>query len=424
VERRRESVRKLIACGVVLTAALALIVPGAFGGAEQVPGVTARSITIGGTFPLTGGAAAYAPIPVGMKAYFAYVNATRTGPDKKRGVFGRQIIWKYYNDEFNPALTTNFTRRLVEQDRVFATVGQLGTEMNLAVRGYLNQRRVPHTLVSTGASYWGSQGKEYPWTIGWQPDYISEGRLYGLHIKANHAGKKIGILYQQDDYGKDYLYGVRYALGRQYVQNNVVATEDYPVGATSLTSQMLRIRNSGAQVVVLLSLTTPTVIALRTANAIGLRPDQYYMNSVSAIAPVMTPLQANPGNNYLNGLFTVAYFKDPADPRWANNAAMKLYKDIIAKYAGGTNANDPQVMYGVAKAETFVQALYRIGKNPTRAKLMNALTNMNSTNRFLLPGIRQKTGKRDRFIISQMQLQRWNNGQWAEVGGIVEGRPR
>ena len=416
--------RKLIACGVVLTAALALIVPGAFGGAEQQPGLTARSITIGGTFPLTGIAAAYAPIPVGMKAYFAYVNATRTGPDKKRGVFGRQIIWKYYNDEFNPALTTNFTRRLVEEDRVFATVGQLGTEHNLAVRPYLNQQRVPQTLVSTGASFWGTQYKEYPWTIGWQPDYIAEGRRYGLHIKANHAGKKIGILYQQDDYGKDYLYGVRYALGRQYVQNNVVATEDYPVGATSLTSQMLRIRNSGAQVVVHLSLTTPTVIALRTANAIGLRPDQYYMNSVSAIAPVMTPLQANPGNNYLNGIFTVAYFKDPADSRWANDPAMKLYKDIITKYAGGTNVNDPQVMYGVAKAETFVQALYKIGKSPTRAKLMNALTNMNSTNRFLLPGIKQKTGKRDRFIISQMQLQRWNNGQWAEVGGIVEGRPR
>jgi branched-chain amino acid transport system substrate-binding protein len=420
VERRRESVRKLIACGVVLTAALALIVPGAFGGAEQVPGVTDRAITVGGTFPLTGFAATYAPIPAGMKAYFAYVNATRTGPDKKRGVFGRQIVWKVYNDEFNPALTTNFTRRLVEQDRVFATVGQLGTEPNLAVRGYLNQRRVPHTLVSTGASYWGSQGKEFPWTIGWQPDYISEGRLYGLHIKANHAGKKVGILYQQDDYGKDYLYGVRYALGR----NADVAVEDYPVGATSLTSQMLRLRNSGAKVLVLLSLTTPTVIALRTANAIGFRPDQIYMNSVSAIAPVLTPLQANPGNNYINGMFTVAYFKDPADPRWNDDAAMKLYRDIIAKYAGGLNANDPQVMYGVAKAETFVQALYRVGKNLTRQRLMNALTTQNTTNRFLLPGIRQKTGKRDRFIISQMQLQRWNNGSWAEVGGVVEGRPR
>ena len=419
--------RKLIACGVVITAALALTVPGALGGsgaAEQAPGVTARSVTIGGTFPLSGPAAAYAPIPLGMRAYFSYVNATRTGPDKKRGVFGRQLIWKYYNDQFNPAQTDIFTRRLVEQDRVFATVGQLGTESNLAVRGYLNQRRVPQTLVSTGASYWGSQGKEYPWTIGWQPDYIAEGRLYGLHIKANHAGKKVGILYQQDDYGKDYLYGVRnIGLGPTYSRNNISAIEDYPVGATSLTSQMLRLRNSGAQVLVLLSLTTPTVIALRTANALGFKPDAIYMNSVSAIKPVMDPLQANPGNNYLNGLLTIAYIKDPQDARWRNDAAMRLYRDIIAKYGGGANADDPQVMYGVAKAETFVQALYKVGKTLTRPRLMNALTNMDSTNRFLLPGIRQKTGKKDRFIISQMQLQRWNNGQWAEVGGVVDGRP-
>jgi branched-chain amino acid transport system substrate-binding protein len=426
VERRRRSVRKLIAFGVVIVAALALTVPGAVGGPEQVPGVTARSITVGGTFPLTGPAAAYARIPLGMKAYFAYVNATRTGPDKQRGVYGRQIIWKFYNDEFSPALAEQFTRRLVEQDKVFATVGQLRTENILQTRSYMNQRKVPQTLVSTGASYWGTQGKEFPWTIGWQPDYIAEGRLYGLDIKQRHPGKKIGILYQQDGYGTDYLYGVKYALGPAYVRNNVVAIEDYPVGATSLTSQMLRIRNSGAQVLVLLSLTTPTVVALRTASAIGLKPDGIYMNSVSAIKPVMDPLRVNPGDAYLNGLMTVAYFKDPQDARWRNDAAMKLYRDIIAKY-GGVDANDPQVMYGVAKAETFVQALYSAGKQLTRAKLMNALTHMDSTNKFLLPGIRQKTSTRprvDRFIISQMQKQRWNNGQWAEVGGIVEGRPR
>jgi branched-chain amino acid transport system substrate-binding protein len=420
-------VRKLIALGVVMVAALALTVPGAVGGPEQVPGVTAKSITIGGTFPTSGSVgAAYGAIPLGMKAYFAYTNKRR-GPDKKRGVFGRQIIWKYYNDEFNPAKTADFTRRLVEQDHVFATVGQLGTEPVLAARGYLNQRKVPQTLVSTGASYWGKQGKEFPWTIGWQPDYVAEGRLYAQRIKQDHPGKKIAILYQQDDYGKDYLYGVRYGLGPAYVQNNVVATEDYPTGATSLTSQMLRIRQSGAQVLVLLTLTNQSVIALRTARALNYNPEAMYMNSVSAIKPIMDALVANPGNNYINGLVTTAYTKDPQDARWTNDAAMKLYRTIIAKYSGGANADDPQVMYGVAKAETFVQALYAAGKQPTRAKLMNALTHMNSTNKFLLPGIKQKTSTKprvDRFIISQMQLQRWNNGQWAEVGGIVEGRPR
>ena len=171
--------RKLIVCGVGLVAVLALTVPGAFGGAAQTPGVTAKSITIGGTFPLTGPAATYAPIPVGMKAYFAYINARR-GPDGKRGVMGRQIIWKYYDDGYNTAQTAQLTRRLVEQDKVFATVGQLGTEPVLASRAYINQQKVPQALVFTGASYWGLQYKEYPWTTGWQPDYIAEGRLYGL----------------------------------------------------------------------------------------------------------------------------------------------------------------------------------------------------------------------------------------------------
>ena len=201
--------RKLIVCGVGLVAALALTVPGAFGGAAQTPGLTAKTVTIGGTFPLTGPAAAYAPIPVGMKAYFSYINARRPQRQARRErppdhleVLRRRLQPR----EHRPADAA--ARRA---GQVFATVGQLGTEHNLAVRSYLNQQRVPQSLVSTGASYWGLQTKEYPWTTGWQPDYVAEGRIYGAHIKANHNGKKIAVLYQNDDYGKDYLFGV--ALG-------------------------------------------------------------------------------------------------------------------------------------------------------------------------------------------------------------------
>ncbi len=180
----------------------------------------------------------------GMKAYFAWVNdrkATRAG--QARGVFGRRIVWKYYDDGYNPANTAQLSRRLVEQDRVFATVGQLGTEPVLGARAYLNQQRVPQALVSTGASYWGTQYKEYPWTTGWQPDYIAEGRLYGLHIKANHRGKKIAIVYQNDDYGKDYLYGFLAALGKQYADANVVAREAVETTATSVAANMVRVRS-------------------------------------------------------------------------------------------------------------------------------------------------------------------------------------
>ena len=414
--------RKLIACGVALVGALALTVPGAIGSAEQTPGVTARSITIGGTFPLTGPAAAYAPIPVGMRAYFSYINARR-GPDGKRGVGGRQIVWKFYDDGYNPANTVQLTRRLVEQDKVFATVGQLGTEHNQAVREYLNQRKVPQTLVSTGASFFGSQGKQFPWTIGWQPDYIAEGRLYGLHIKNNHRGKKIAILYQNDDYGKDYLYGVKYALGEAYVNQNLAIAEAFEVTATSLASQMTRIRASGAPILVILATPTPTIRAYATGKALGYNPEQIYVNSVSATAAFLNVAVNAAGANYVDGSISVAYLKDPSSPTWNNDAAMKLYREIMQKYAPNVNANDGLYFYGVAKAETFVQALYKAGKNPTRQGLMNALLSINQTNKFLLPNVKQKTSRTDRFVISQMQLQRYKHPDWVRFGPIVEGRP-
>jgi branched-chain amino acid transport system substrate-binding protein len=423
-------VRKLIVCGVGLVAALALTVPGAFGGAAQTPGVTSKSITIGGTFPLTGPAASYAPIPLGMKAYFAYINARRAtkaeDPARRRGVLGRQIIWKYYDDGYNPANTAQLSRRLVEQDKVFATVGQLGTEPVLGARAYMNQQKVPQALVSTGASYWGLQYKEFPWTSGWQPDYIAEGRLYGLHVKANHNGKKIAIVYQNDDYGKDYLYGFLAALGKSYADANVVAREAIETTATSVASNMTRVRASGAAILTVFQLPTPTVRTVATGKALGFNPDQIYMNSVAAIKPAMDGMVASAGAPYTNGIITIAYYKDPQDKKWDNDAAMKLYRTIIAKYGSGANANDPQVLYGVAKAETFVQVLYKAGRNLTRAGFMNALLSMNYPNKFLLPGMVQKTSKTDRFIISQMQLQRYNSTTrlWVPFGRLIEGRPR
>jgi branched-chain amino acid transport system substrate-binding protein len=418
-------VRKLIGCGIALVVALALTVPGALGSAQQTPGVTARTITIGGTFPLTGPAASYAPIPLGMRAYFAYINARR-GADGRGGMHGRRIVWKFYDDGYNPANTIQLTRRLVEQDRVFATLGQLGTEPVQPTRDYINQRRVPQVFVSTGASQFVTEWRRYPWTTGWQPDYIAEGRVYGLHVKANHNGKKIAVVYQNDDYGKNYLYGFRAALGRQYANANIVAEEAVETTATSVASQMVRIRASGAQVLAVFQLPTPTVRTIATARALGVNPDQIYLNSVAAIKPATDGIVAQVGPAYATGMLTIAYFKDPRDSRWTNDPAMRQYRQIIARYGRGADANDPQVMYGVAKAESFVQVLQRAGRNLTRAGLMNALLSMNSPNRFLLPGVVQKTSRTDRFVISHMQLQRFNGETrlFSPVGRIIEGRPR
>jgi branched-chain amino acid transport system substrate-binding protein len=418
-------VRKLFVGAIALVAALALTVAGALGREAQTPGVTARSITIGGTFPLTGPAAAYAPIPIGMRAYFAYVNSRR-GPDGKRGIYGRQIVWKYYDDAYNPANTIQLTRRLVEQDRVFATVGQLGTEHNLAVRPYMNQRRVPQSLVSTGASYWGTQYRQYPWTTGWQPDYIAEGRLYGVHIRQNHNGKRIAVLYQNDDYGKDYLYGLRAALGRNYANENIVAEVPFEVTSPTVQAQMVRIRQANAPIFVILATPTPTIQAYAFGRALGYNPEQIYLNSVAATSAFLNIAVARSAPAYVNGSLSVAYLKDPTQSRWNNDAAMRLYRRIMERFAPSANANDGLYFYGVAKAETFVQAMYKAGRNPTRASFQAALNSLNQPNRFALPGVMQRTNARDHFIISQMQLQRFNaeNRTWTPIGRLQEGRPR
>jgi branched-chain amino acid transport system substrate-binding protein len=339
---------------------------------------------------------------------------------------GRQIIWKYYDDGYNPAQTVLFTRRLVEEDKVFATVGQLGTDQNLAVRGYMNQQKVPQALVSTGASNWGLQYAKYPWTTGWQPDYIAEGRIYGSHIKQNFSGKKVAVLYQNDDYGRDYLYGLRAGLGKSYADANVVAQEAVEATATSVASQMVRIRASGATIFVIFQLPTPTVRTIATGKALGYNPEQIYMNSVSAFRQPMAGAIAAAGAPYVNGILSVAYLKDVQQARWDNDPAMKLYNQIVAKYLPGSNPDDGQIYYGVAKAEAFVQALYRAGKDLTRASLQRALASMNDVNKFALPGVVQKTSKSDHWMMSKVQLQRFNGSTaiWAPIGKLIEGRPR
>ena len=197
----------------------------------------------------------------------------------------------------------------------------------------MNQQKVPQALVSTGATEFSSQYKQYPWTIGWQPDYIAEGRLYGLHVKANQPGKKIGVIYQNDDYGKDYLYGFRAALGKTYADENIVDQEAIEPTATSAASQMAKIKASGAQVFAVFQLPTPTVRSIATGKALGFNPDAIYMNSVANVKPAIDAMVASAGAAYTNGIITIAYPKDPQDARWANDPGMKLYRSIIAKYS-------------------------------------------------------------------------------------------
>ena len=312
--------KKVLVTVVALGAGLTLGLPGALARphagttTQAVPGITSRAITIGGTFPFSGPVSSYAPIEAGMQTYFKYVNARR-GPDGKRGVYGRGIIFKTYDDGYNPAQAVQLHNKLVLQDKVFAIVGTLGTENNLAIRPMLNQRKVPQILVSTGASYWGLHYKQFPWTSGWQTDYVAEGRIYARWLRANRPNGRIAVLYQNDDYGKDYLRGLKQGLGSR--SNLIVSELGYEVTDTNYASQISRQKATSATTWILFTTAgTPTVRALGTARQLAWKPEQIVLNSVAATDGVMAAAARTVGQEFLNGTISTGYLKNNTNPKY------------------------------------------------------------------------------------------------------------
>jgi ABC-type branched-subunit amino acid transport system substrate-binding protein len=417
--------KKGLLVAVALGAALAVGLGGAWGGAQATPGVTAKVVTVGGTFPFTGPASSYAPIPRGMGAEFSYENATKRGADKARGCGGRQVKWIALDDGYNPTQTVTQTIRLVKDDKVLTTLGGLGTEPQQAVRAYLNANKVPQLYVSTGATFWGADQKQFPWSIGWQPDYQGEGAIYGRRIKANAPNSKIAVLYQNDDYGKDYIAGLEAGLGKN--KSQIVATRGYNVLTdTSVAAQLLALRQSGADTLMIFATPTFTIRTYATLKAIGWNPQTVYLNSVSATDTFMGIAVGLAGAATVNGSISVQYLKDPANSDWDNDAGMKLYKAIMAKYYPSGKVTDGLYLYGVAKARSFCNLLDKVGKNLTRSTLMAAALNWKETdkdNPFFLPGVSSTTSKNDKFPISAQRLIQFNNGTWKPVGNLVDPRP-
>jgi branched-chain amino acid transport system substrate-binding protein len=406
----------LVAAALVASAAVVMTAGAA---PNAAPGVTANSILLEGTFPLSGPASLYAPIPAGMGAYFSYVNA-------HGGVNGRKIIWKYSDDGYNPSNTVQVTHQMVEQDHAFALVGGLGTEPQLAVRDYLNQNQVPQLFVSTGATTFDRDWAEHPWTIGWQPDYEAEGALYGKWIVQNAPTAKIGVLYQNDDYGGDYLRGFKAGLTQQH-SNLIVDAEPFDVTSPNPAAQMVKLKASGADTLVIFVTPTPTIQALVIATKIGWHPAHVIVNSVSGTDTFLT-IATQSGSDITANSLTVGYLLDPSNPIYNKFPGMKLYRTIMAKYDPKGNANDPLNIYGVAKAWTTVQVLAAAGKNPTRAGLMKAARNMafgvkgKKACPFAYKGevIRTKGGYQ--YPISQMQLVKYVNHTFQPVGKMINGR--
>ncbi len=404
---------------VAALAASASVVVTAGATPSATPGVTTKSILLEGTFPLSGPASGYAPIPAGMGAYFSYVNA-------HGGVNGRKIIWKYQDDGYNPAMTVQLTHQFVEQDHAFAIVGGLGTEPQTAVRQYLNDSKVPQLFVATGATTFDRDWSTYPWTIGWQPDYEAEGSIYGKYIAKNLASAKLGILYQNDDYGNDYLRGLKAGLTAEHAPQ-IVDSEPYDLSGTPPAAQVAKLKASGADTFVIFATPTPTIQSYVIATKLGWTPAHVITNSVSATDTFLT-IATKSGSTITNGTLTVNYLLDPANSLYNKAPGMKLYRQIMAKYDPKGNANDGLNLYGVAKAWTTVKVLQAAGKNLTRAGLMKAARSMNysdvlkNANPFALPGVKVFTKGGYQYPIAQVMLVQYQNNVFKPLGKLINGR--
>ena len=413
--------RRIFASTVAIVAVAGIAATAAFGAHRTDPGITSTSVKIGGTFPLTGPASLYKTIPFAEKAYFDYVNA-------HGGVNGRKIDFTILDDGYDPSKTVPLAQQLVEQDKVFAVVGSLGTAPGLATWGYLNKNKVPQVLLATGDSYWGycavkaCGGTTYPWTSGWQPDYPGEGKIYGQYIAKNMPNAKVGVLYQNDAYGKNYYAGLRIGLGAK--KTDIVDAESYDVTNPSLTQQILALKSKGADTFFIAGTPSPTITALVTATKVGWSPTTF-INNVSANRLFLLAAAANGAN--VNGVISTTYVESPTTQ--PNLTGIKFGKAIINQYAPALAKSfatgDTNIVYGLGVAWTFVYALQHAGKTPTRAGLMKALHSLNtSKNPFVYPGIKLQTSAKDNFPIEQEIMIKWSGGaagDWHPFGKLLSG---
>jgi len=404
---------KLALALIALVLTLTLGATAALAAAERAstdPGVRDREVVIGATTPLTGPYASLSSVTIGASAYFKHVNA-------RGGVNGRRIAFRYLDDAYDPAKTVQLTRQLVEQDEVFAIFNSIGTEHNLAVRDYLKAHSVPQVFAASGSTTLGRDAAAYPSSIGFQPSYQAEGWVYGKYLARTRPGARIAVLFQNDDYGKDLLGGLRKGLQRSKAK--VIAAEPYEPTATDVQTQVAKLKASGADTFAIFAVGRFAVQAYVYANKLGWKPKLVINNIVSSAANVMALASEGGTNKVVNATISGVFLKDPTDPKWQNDPGVKLYRQILKRYAPQANPNDPYHVYGMAAAFTFVEALRKTGKTPSREALVKAVGSLNVTkNPFMVPGIFVKTGPTDRFPIEQMLLQRWQKGSWRSFGGL------
>ena len=402
---QRHRSRSLMPAAVAL--GLALAVTPVVAQKKYDPGASDTEIKIGNTNPYSGPASAYGTIGRTIAAFFNKINA-------EGGINGRKINFISYDDAYSPPKTVEQARKLVESDEVLLIFQSLGTPSNTAIQKYMNVKKVPQLFVSTGATKWGDP-KHFPWTMGWQPNYQSESRIYAKYLIDNRPNARIGILYQNDDYGKDYLKGFKDGLGGKLT---IVSEQPYETTDPTVDSQIINLKASGADVV--FNITTPKFAAqaIKKIAEIGWKPLHLLNNVSQSVGGVLKPA----GLENAKGILSTAYMKDPSDRTWKNDPGYKEWVAFMDKYFPDGDRSSSFTVYGYLASQTLVQVLKQAGDNLTRANVMKEAANLRGLRLpMLLPGMEISTGPTDFYPIKQMQMQRFNGESWELFGPLMNG---
>jgi branched-chain amino acid transport system substrate-binding protein len=395
---------------VAFSAALAILAAGSAPAAEQAKydtGATDTEIKLGNIMPYSGPASAYGVIGRTEAAYFNKINA-------EGGINGRKISFISYDDGYSPPKTVEQARKLVESDEVLMIFNSLGTPPNSAIQKYMNQKKVPQLFVATGATKW-NDPKDFPWTMGWQPNYQSESQIYAKYILKTYPDAKIAVLFQNDDYGKDYLKGLKDGLGSK-ASSMIVAEESYETSEPTIDSHIVKLKSTGADV--FFNVTTPKFAAqaIKKISEIDWKPVHFLNNVSASIGSVIKPAGFAASQNIISS----AYLKDPTDPQWKDDAGMKAWNAFLDKYFPEADRADASVVYGYTVAQGIVHVLKNCGNDLTRANVMKQAASIRDLELGgLLPGIKVNTSPTDFAPISQLQLMRLKGETWERFGDVI-----
>jgi len=396
-----------IILGTMSVAAAAFLAGAGIAAAGNAPGVTDKEIKIGNTNPYSGPASVYSTIGKSIAACFNEVNA-------EGGINGRKINWISYDDGYSPPKTKEQIRKLVERDKVALTFQTLGTPTNSAIHKYMNKKKVPHLFVATGATKWGQPDK-FPWTMGFQPNYQTIGEIFGNYVLQNHPNGKVAVMYQNDDYGKDYVIGVKKAMGDKYAKM-VVKEESYEVTDPTVASQIVSLANSGADVFINISIPKFAAQAIKKMDDIGWKPTHLLNDVAASIKSTYEPA----GKEKSKGIISLMYLKDPNDPEWKDDEEMNQWRAFMTKYyPDGDRANMFNV-YGWAVCSLMIHTLEKAGDDLSRENIMKSASSIKDFRvRGLLPGIKANTSATDFYPVEQMQMNKYDGEKLIRFGPII-----